>query len=199
MITLDWNKVRTIFGGRLTQEQVNGLNMILETLNSDEFKVTDKRIAAYIFATSFWETGRTMAAVKEKTDRTGEQYFFRMYDIKGDRPSVAKRLGNTVPGDGIKYAGRGHVQLTGRTNYTNMSKYLNVDLVNKPDLLLDNKISVRVLVHGMLKGSFTGVSVSKYITGTKTDYVNARRVINGIDKAGNIANIAKSFEKALNS
>lgn len=199
MITLDWNQIRAIFGGKLTQDQVNGINMILETLNSDEFKVTDKRIAAYIFATSFWETGRAMQSVKEKTDKTGEQYFFRMYDIKGDRPAVAKRLGNTVPGDGIKYAGRGHVQLTGRTNYTNMSKYLGVDLVNKPDLLLDSKVSVRVLVHGMLKGSFTGVSVSKYITSAKTDYVNARRVINGIDKADSISTIAKSFEKAINS
>lgn len=197
MITLDWNKVRTIFGGRLTQEQVNGINVILETMNSDEFKVNDARIAAYIFATSFWETGRAMQAVKEKTDKTGEQYFFKMYDIEGSRPAVAKRLGNVRKGDGIKFAGRGQVQLTGRSNYEKMGKYLGLDLTNKPDLLLDTKVSARVLVYGMLKGSFTGVSVSKYITNVKTDYVNARRVINGIDKADNIATIAKAFEKAI--
>lgn len=194
MITLDWTKVRAIFGGKLTQEQVDGINIILETMDRDEFKVVDKRHAAYILATSFWETGRTMEAVKEKT---GEQYFFRMYDIKGSRPQVAKRLGNTIPGDGIKFAGRGQVQLTGRTNYTNMGKYLKLDLVNKPDLLLDTKISARVLVYGLLNGSFTGVSIKKYLTSTKTDYVNARRVVNGVDKAEEIANIAKSFERAI--
>ena len=197
MITLDWTKVRAIFGGKLTQEQVDGINIILETMDRDEFKVVDKRHAAYILATSFWETGRTMEAVKEKTDKTGEQYFFRMYDIKGSRPQVAKRLGNTIPGDGIKFAGRGQVQLTGRTNYTNMGKYLKLDLVNKPDLLLDTKISARVLVYGLLNGSFTGVSIKKYLTSTKTDYVNARRVVNGVDKAEEIANIAKSFERAI--
>lgn len=197
MITLDWTKVRAIFGGKLTQEQVDGINIILETMDRDEFKVVDKRHAAYILATSFWETGRTMEAVKEKTDKTGEQYFFRMYDINGSRPQVAKRLGNTIPGDGIKFAGRGQVQLTGRTNYTNMGKYLKLDLVNKPDLLLDTKISARVLVYGLLNGSFTGVSIKKYLTSTKTDYVNARRVVNGVDKAEEIANIAKSFERAI--
>ncbi len=197
MITIDWNKVRAIFGGKLTQEQVDGINIILETMDRDEFKVVDKRHAAYILATSFWETGRTMEAVKEKTDKTGEQYFFRMYDIKGSRPQVAKRLGNTIPGDGMKFAGRGQVQLTGRTNYTNMGKYLKLDLVNKPDLLLDTKISARVLVYGLLNGSFTGVSIKKYLTSTKTDYVNARRVVNGVDKAEEIANIAKSFERAI--
>ena len=197
MITLDWTKVRAIFGGKLTQEQVDGRNIILETMDRDEFKVVDKRHAAYILATSFWETGRTMQAVKEKTDKTGEQYFFRMYDINGSRPKVAKSLGNTIPGDGIKFAGRGQVQLTGRTNYTNMGKYLKLDLVNKPDLLLDTKISARVLVYGLLNGSFTGVSIKKYLTSTKTDYVNARRVVNGVDKAEEIANIAKSFERAI--
>ena len=197
MLKLDWTKVRAIFGGKLSQEQVDGLNIILDTVNSSEFNVKDKRIAAYILATSFWETGRTMQAVKEKTDKTGEAYFFRMYDIKGSRPQVAKRLGNLYPGDGVKFAGRGQVQLTGRTNYFNMGNYLKLDLINNPDLLLDNKVSARVLVHGILKGSFTGVGINRYVTNLKTDYVNARRIINGVDKANEIASIATQFEKAI--
>lgn len=197
MLKLDWTKVRAIFGGKLSQEQVDGLNIILDTVNSSEFNVKDKRIAAYILATSFWETGRTMQAVKEKTDKTGEAYFFRMYDIKGSRPQVAKRLGNLYPGDGVKFAGRGQVQLTGRTNYFNMGNYLKLDLINNPDLLLDTKVSARVLVHGIIEGSFTGVSINRYVTNLKTDYVNARRIINGVDKANEIANIATQFEKAI--
>lgn len=197
MLKLDWTKVRAIFGGKLSQEQVDGLNIILDTVNSSEFNVKDKRIAAYILATSFWETGRTMQAVKEKTDKTGEAYFFRMYDIKGSRPQVAKRLGNLYPGDGVKFAGRGQVQLTGRTNYFNMGNYLKLDLINNPDLLLDTKISARVLVYGIIEGSFTGVGINRYVTSLKTDYVNARRIINGVDKANEIANIAIQFEKAI--
>jgi uncharacterized protein (DUF2235 family) len=197
MLKLDWTKVRAIFGGKLSQEQVDGLNIILDTVNSSEFNVKDKRIVAYILATSFWETGRTMQAVKEKTDKTGEAYFFRMYDIKGSRPQVAKRLGNLYPGDGVKFAGRGQVQLTGRTNYFNMGNYLKLDLINNPDLLLDTKVSARVLVHGIIEGSFTGVGINRYVTNLKTDYVNARRIINGVDKANEIANIATQFEKAI--
>lgn len=197
MLKLDWTKVRAIFGGKLSQEQVDGLNIILDTVNSSEFNVKDKRIAAYILATSFWETGRTMQAVKEKTDKTGEAYFFRMYDIKGSRPQVAKRLGNLYPGDGVKFAGRGQVQLTGRTNYFNMGNYLKLDLINNPDLLLDTKISARVLVYGIIEGSFTGVGINRYVTNLKTDYVNARRIINGVDKANEIADIATQFEKAI--
>lgn len=47
------------------------------------------------------------------------------------------RMGNTQPGDGYKYRGRGLKQLTGRDNYTAYAKASGQDAVNKPDLLLD--------------------------------------------------------------
>ena len=78
-----------------------------------------------------------------------------------------------------------------------MGNYLKLDLINNPDLLLDNKVSARVLVHGILEGSFTGVGINRYVTNLKTDYVNARRIINGVDKANEIASIATQFEKAI--
>jgi putative chitinase len=46
-----------------------------------------------------------------------------------------KDLGNIVPGDGIRYKGRGLIQLTGRANYTAISGSLNVDFVSFPELL----------------------------------------------------------------
>lgn len=193
---LDWNQIRSIFGGRLTQSQVDGINAIVDVASSDEFNISDKRVLAYILATSFWETARTMQAIKE---HGGNSYFHRMYDKDGSRPHVAKRLGNIESGDGIKYAGRGHVQLTGRTNYSKMGKYLGLDLISDPDLLLDLIPSARVLVYGMINGSFTGVNIYKYVNSNMTDYVNARRVINGIDKASQIASIARQFERAIGS
>ena len=41
----------------------------------------------------------------------GRQFLFKMYDPQEQRPDVARRLGNTQPGDGVRFCGRGYVQL----------------------------------------------------------------------------------------
>ena len=46
-----------------------------------------------------------------------------------------KDLGNTEVGDGVKFKGRGYIQLTGRSNYTKFSKFCNEDCVTNPDLV----------------------------------------------------------------
>lgn len=72
------------------------------------------------------------------TEYGSEDRFRRLYDIEFNKPN-ATLLGNTDPGDGVKYIGRGYIQLTGKWNYTAASKDLNLPLVSNPNLLTNNK------------------------------------------------------------
>ncbi|MBD1806295.1 S8 family serine peptidase [Microcoleus sp. FACHB-SPT15] len=108
-------------------------------------------------------------------------------------------LGNTQPGDGVRYKGRGYVQITGRSNYTNWSRRLGIDLVNQPELASDPEIAAQILVEGMRDGTFTGVGLSDYISGSNIDFYNARRIVNGTDRASEIAQMAERYYNVLNS
>lgn len=182
----------SLFGGSLAQSQVEGMEAVLDEAGKKSF--IDPRHLAYMLATAFHETGRTMQPIHE---RGGADYFFRMYDPKGQRPAVAARLGNTDRGDGVKYAGRGLVQLTGRRNYTLFAKLTGADLVNRPDLAMQDEIAVRIMFEGMERGLFTGKKLADYFTSKSSDWVNARRIINGTDRADDIADYAKHFYNAL--
>ena len=67
----------------------------------------------------------------------GGKSYFSKYEGRKD-------LGNNKKGDGYKYRGRGLIQLTGRANYTEMSKKLGVDLINSPDLAVVPEIAIRI-------------------------------------------------------
>ena len=58
----------------------------------------------------------------------------------------ATRLGNTMPGDGAKYKGRGYIQLTGKYNYERAGKALGLDLVKKPELVEKPEVAAKVAV-----------------------------------------------------
>ena len=58
----------------------------------------------------------------------GDKSYFERYEGRRD-------LGNTQPGDGYKYRGRGYIQLTGRSNYEQFAKFSGLDVVNNPDLV----------------------------------------------------------------
>lgn len=83
-------------------------------------------------ATVRTEVGRTFCPIIENV-LSGIKYEFR------------KDLGNVNLGDGVKYRGRGYIQLTGRNNYHDYGLKLQVDLLNCPELALDPLISARIL------------------------------------------------------
>ena len=179
-----------LFGGGLKQSQVDGMNAILAAAPAD----IELEPLAYCLATTIHETARTMQPVKEYG---GDAYYRRMYDIQGSRPAVAKALGNLQPGDGVRFCGRGYVQLTGRSNYLRAGKAVGVDLIAKPDLAMDPAIAARIMFEGMKAGWITGKKLSDYFGPGRSDPVNARRIINGTDKASAIAGHHRQFAAAL--
>lgn len=129
---------------------------------------------AYLLATVYHETAHTMKPVREYG---GETYL---------------RSKKYYP-----YVGMGYVQLTWLDNYKKASKKLGVDFVKNPKLLLKPEYSAEIAVVGMKEGWFTGKKLSDYITLQKSDFVNARRIINGTDKADLIAGYARSYDTDL--
>jgi putative chitinase len=98
--------------------------------------------------------------------------------------------------------GRGLVQLTWHKNYARADGELGLGraLVNNYDLALRPDIAASILVRGMEEGWFTGKSLATYIDGergTPAQFTQARRIINGTDKAALIAGYAETFQDAL--
>jgi putative chitinase len=134
---------------------------------------------AYCLATDYHETNRTMQGVREA--------YWLSEDWRKTHLSY------------YPWYGRGKVQLTWEENYKLASEKLGVDLIADPDKALELEIAAEVLVTGMLEGWFTGKKLKDYITSapTKTQYTNARKIVNGTDQADLIAGYAVVFEEAL--
>lgn len=180
----------SLFGGRLNDLQVKGLDALLDAAPGS----MPLEHLAYCLATAYHETAKTMQPIKEFG---GTAYYKRMYDIEGERPAKARELGNLSPGDGVKFAGRGYVQLTGKANYTRASKEVGFDLVASPDLAMQPGIAAVIMFSGMTAGWFTGKKLSDYFRSGLEDPYNARRIINGTDKAAAIAEHYRKFLAAL--
>jgi len=107
-------------------------------------------------------------------------------------------LGNNMPGDGVRYKGRGYVQLTGRLNYTRYSDIAGLRLAQYPIIVMNwPALSVFVIVDGMLRGVYTGRRLDEFVSVGKQDFFNARRVINGTDRAQKIADQASDWLRQL--
>lgn len=182
--------------GALTAAQVSGLESLLESMELDQ-NISNVKHFAYMLATLKHETANTFHPITE----LGSASYFNRYDpILADtatRRATAKANGNLARGDGYKYRGRGYVQITWKNNYKKLGDALGYDLVDLPDEALNPVVAYKIMSYGMRRGVFTGKKLSDYLTDIATDYVNARRIINGLDRADTIAGYAEKFEKIL--
>ena len=176
--------------GRLSQSQVDGINAILNAAGGRK-----RSHVAYILATAWHETDRTMQPVRETRAGSDAQAVARL-----DRAWKAGKLKQVkVPywrfdDTGRTWLGRGYVQLTHRDNYRKAAAMVGVDLLGNPSLAMRADIAARILVEGCEVGLFTGKKLADYLPG---DYVNARKIVNGLDKAFEIARMAEAWEAAL--
>jgi hypothetical protein len=181
------------FGGKLAASQVAGISTILDVWEADHDR-KDDRWLAYMLGTAFHETAMTMQPIRE---RGGAAYLTANYDVTGDNPARARKHGNDTPGDGVRYCGRGYVQLTWKDNYQAMSGPAGADLVATPDAALDPAVASKIMFYGMETGSFTGKKLLDYFSPDVADWVNARRIINGLDRAPVVAAYGKAFYAAV--
>lgn len=178
----------------LSEAGAAGIRRLVKRLENDP-AFADVRHKAYALATVRTECGDSFLPVCEAHWLKGEER--SAYLARYDAPKLAKPLGNIRPGDGLRFAGRGYVQITGRGNYERLGKLIGKPLVDQPDLALTEDAAYRILSVGMTRGAFTGKKLADYIAGDKCDYVGARRIINGQDKAAEIARDAEMFEIIL--
>src|SRR5690606_12567969 len=140
----------SLFGGNLSQDQVDGLNAILSECNASS--VCDDRFTAYILATAYHEVGKNMKPVREgfaSSDSAARRHVTGMYNRGQISTNYALPESN-----GQSYYGRGFVQITWSHNYKKAGDKLGIDLYNNPDLALHNTIAAKILVRGMLEGWF---------------------------------------------
>lgn len=174
--------VRTKMKG-LKTAQVEGINTVLAACVGAPLAY-----AAYMLATAWHETAATMLPVREA------------YWLSEDWRRKNLRY--------FPWYGRGYVQLTWDFNYRKADAELaeagliqpgelmaNADLAMRPD------IAAFIMRRGMDEGWFTGVKLSAVLpkTGvaTREQYMNARTIINGRDKADLVEDYAQIFERAL--
>lgn len=151
-------------------------------MNSGLFSITPKESVKLIVKTALEEGvtdhGHIANILGQSEHETNFTYAVELasgsaYEGRGD-------LGNSQSGDGVRYKGRGYVQITGRTNYKKFSDLLGQDFVSNPNLVTDPKVAAKIVVVGMRDGLFTGKKLSDYINNGQNDFYNARRIVNGM-------------------
>lgn len=175
----------SLFAGTMSQSQVDGLTCILDAWENDWNEPDDRKLA-YMLATAHHETDRKMQPIKEYGLGRGHPYGKRL-----------KQNGTPYIDTPEIFYGRGYVQLTWYENYAKAGIELGLDLLHDPDLVMVPENAVKIMFVGMRDGCFTGVSLKNYFNDQRGEWVQARRIINGLDRAELVADYGKKYHAAL--
>lgn len=173
----------------------DGLRFLLEQIDNSILSEY-REWAAYALATVRHECGASFEPVKERV---------ALYSTADDKLHIlpdgarvpwlrGKNLPYLKPVNGKVYLGRGYVQLTWEANYKKFGDLLGIDLVGNPDMALEKETAFKIMCLGMIDGLFTGCKLSDTPLG---DFVNKRKIINGLDEAQKIAGYAQQFMNLL--
>lgn len=122
-------------GGKVVEENLNYKN------------TSNDRIRTIFGSRATGKTDKELDQIKSDPKQMGEMMY-------GSTTKIGQQMGNTEPGDGFKYRGRGNIQLTGKSNYAAASKAIYGDnrLVDNPDLVNDPAVAAEVTAWYMEKG-----------------------------------------------
>jgi hypothetical protein len=190
-----------LFSGKAAALQLSGLRAIVDRGEATRAPLVH---LAYMLATAYHETAGHMQPVIE-TRQPGEKKnpSVAIAIARLDKAFAAGKLSWVKTpywrkdADGKSWLGRGFVQITHKANYAKLSGPAGVDLVRDPDAALTVGVALTIMFDGMAHGLFTGRALGDYLDGARVDYRNARRVINGVESADNVAHYAHVFEAAL--
>ena len=162
------NRCKKVFPD-LSDEQLTNIDAISEAYLG---KWRDINQLAYILATA-WIDSRLLLRPEARIPPNIE-----MFGFVGDHWSG-------------EYYGRGFVKIRFRETYEHFKNILDSDIVNNPDLVnSDPKVAARILIEGMVNGHFTGMILGEFINPRIIDWTSARRSVDGLNKAQEVAEIA---------
>jgi hypothetical protein len=192
---LFFDRIRqSVFKGRMSAAQVDGVQAILDAC--DRHDVTDTDHVAHSLAHVKRETGGYMLGIKETVmpSHRDKNPSDATVIARLDKAWAAGRLkGVKAPYWRDGAFGRGPIQITHWPNYVKFGKRLGVPLRQKPELALDRNIGADIAVVGMKEGLFRNRKLSDYRFPEALDAPperNPRRIVNGRD--GSDAEVAAS-------
>lgn len=215
--------MRALLGGSLTETQVEGLNAILTACRDLPVSWTAYVVATAChetnrrFSTDSVESlnysveGLLKTFSRARISEADARRFGRTSTRVADQVAIGNavyggewgkaNLGNTQPGDGWKFRGHAWPHCTGRRNFQKADDALGLGgaLVANPELSARLEVCAGLTIKGMVEGWFTGVSLNNRLPAVADlrQFTKARHVINGNDRAEDIAVIAMAVQSGL--
>lgn len=185
-----YDNIRKNFG-KLSTKQVEGFEAVFNEAERLGFGFDKRYSLIYILATIWHEVNKTMQPIEEYGKGKGKKYGQRVW-YNGKKYIDILHI----------FYGRGHVQNTWRDIYEKLTieakkQGYDWDFVNHPELLLQMKPSIWATFYAMSSGLYTGRKLSHYFNDKINDSINARKIINGTDKAVLIAGHYDKFLKSI--